>query len=165
MNVQELIDFYELQPHPEGGLYRQSYRSDIVIDQAALPAQFKGNRLISTAIYFLLPAGNFAAFHRIKSDELWHFYAGISLNIHVIHTDGRYELLKLGPNFSEGESYQLLVPAGVWFASEPSNANGFSFVGCTVSPGFDFADFELATSDQLIEEYPELRGIVSRLCR
>ena len=165
MNVQELIDFYQLQPHPEGGFYRQSYRSTIVVDQAALPVQFKGNRLISTAIYFLLPAGSFAAFHRIKSEELWHFYAGVSVHIHVIHPDGQYELLKLGPNFQEGQSYQLKVPAGVWFAAEPSSSIGFSFVGCTVSPGFDFADFEMGSSDQLIGEYPDLTDIVSRLCR
>lgn len=165
MNVQELIDFYQLQPHPEGGFYRQSYRSHITIDQAALPAQFKGDRLISTAIYFLLPAGTFAAFHRIQSDELWHFYSGVPVHIHVIHPDGHYELLKLGPTFQDDQSYQLKVPSGVWFAAEPSSSIGFSFVGCTVSPGFDFADFELATSDQLIEEYPDFRDIVSRLCR
>jgi predicted cupin superfamily sugar epimerase len=165
MNAQELIDFYSLQVHPEGGYYKQSYRSDIVIDKKALPATFNGSRLISTAIYFLLPAGSFAAFHRIKSDELWHFYAGKPLHIHVIHPDGRYELLKLGSDFNQGQSYQLKVPAGVWFASEPSDKNGFSFVGCTVSPGFDFSDFEMASSSQLVEEYPDLRELVSRLCR
>lgn len=165
MNAQELIDYYKLQPHPEGGYYGQSYRSEITIDQQALPAAFAGPRLISTAIYFLLPAGTFAGFHRIKSDELWHFYSGVSVNIHVIHPEGHYELLKLGSDFIDNQSYQLKVPAGVWFAAEPSSNNGFSFVGCTVSPGFDFADFELASSDVLVAEYPDLKEIISRLCR
>jgi predicted cupin superfamily sugar epimerase len=165
MNASELINFYGLQAHPEGGFYKQTYRSDFLIDSVALPDTFSGQRPISTAIYFLLPGGSFAAFHRIKSDELWHFYSGVSLHIHVIHQDGFYEMLKLGANIEEGQSHQHKVPAGVWFASEPSSTEGFSFVGCTVSPGFDFNDFELATSDQLIAEYPHLKEIVSRLCR
>jgi predicted cupin superfamily sugar epimerase len=165
MNASGIINFYGLQTHPEGGYYKQTYRSDVLIDPEALPDSFSGQRPISTAIYFLLPAGNFAAFHRIKSDELWHFYSGVSLHIHVIHQDGFYELLKLGSDIEEGQSHQHKVPAGVWFASEPSSTEGFSFVGCTVSPGFDFNDFELATSDQLIAEYPHLKEIVSRLCR
>jgi predicted cupin superfamily sugar epimerase len=165
MNASGIINFYGLQPHPEGGYYKQTYRSEVLIDSGALPDSFSGQRPISTAIYFLLPAGNFAAFHRIKSDELWHFYSGVSLHIHVIHQDGFYELLKLGSDIENGQSHQHKVPAGVWFASEPSSTEGFSFVGCTVSPGFDFNDFELATSDQLIAEYPHLEEIVSRLCR
>ena len=165
MNASGIINFYGLQPHPEGGYYKQTYRSEVLIDSGALPDSFSGQRPISTAIYFLLPGGSFAAFHRIKSDELWHFYSGVSLHIHVIHQDGFYEILKLGANIEEGQSHQHKVPANVWFASEPSTKEGFSFVGCTVSPGFDFNDFELATSDQLIAEYPHLEEIVSRLCR
>lgn len=165
MDAQGIINFYGLGPHPEGGFYKQTYRSDFLIDASALPESFSGNRPISTAIYFLLPSETFAAFHRIQSDELWHFYAGVPLHIHIIHQDGSYELLKLGPNIEEGQSHQHKVPARVWFASEPAQSNGFSFVGCTVSPGFDFNDFELATSDQLITEYPDLTEIVSRFCR
>lgn len=165
MNASGIINFYGLQAHPEGGYYKQTYRSEVLIDSVALPDSFSGQRPISTAIYFLLPAGNFAAFHRIKSDELWHFYSGVSLHIHVIHQDGFYEMLKLGSDIEEGQSHQHKVPAGVWFASEPSCGEGFSFVGCTVSPGFDFQDFELGNAELLGNEYPDSLELINRLCR
>lgn len=166
MQIKELIEYYKLLPHPEGGFYRQTYIAAESILQAALPNRFEGNRPFSTAIYFLLPHGNFSAFHRIKSDELWHFYEGCPLNIHVIHPNGDYECLKLGSNLNNGESYQLVVPANAWFASEPTGETGtFALVGCTVSPGFDFADFELAEADILLEQYPNHEQLIRRFIR
>ncbi len=160
---QQLVEFYGLLPHPEGGFYKENYVSAEQIPQAALPTRFTGNRHFSTAIYFLLTEGNFSAFHRIKSDECWHFYEGDSLLVHVITTDGRYELIKLGSKASNGEVYQAIVPAGAWFASESIGA--YSFVGCTVAPGFDFADFELAEKNKLSSIYPNHRALIERLCR
>ena len=166
MQIKELIEYYKLLPHPEGGFYRQTYIAAESILQAALPNRFEGNRPFSTAIYFLLPHGNFSAFHRIKSDELWHFYEGCPLNIHVIHPNGDYECLKLGSNLNNGESYQLVVPANAWFASEPTGETGtFALVGCTVSPGFDFADFELAEADILVEQYPNHEQLIRHFTR
>ncbi len=162
---QELIKAYDLQPHPEGGFYKQTYVSDLIIPADALPEGFGGDRCISTAIYFLLPAPHFSAFHRIKSDELWHFYEGSSLHIHVIDPDGKYTLLRLGRDLAGGDAYQHVVKAGSWFASETGIGEGFGFVGCTVSPGFDFADFELASREVLIKQFPQHEGLVSRLCR
>ena len=163
--VKELVEKFNLLPHPEGGYYKETYRSKESISKEALPPRFTGDRNFSTAIYFLLEQGNFSAFHRIQSDECWHFYAGQTLHLHVIHPDGKYELIKLGNDIANGESFQAIVPAGSWFASETAAGGLFSFVSCTVSPGFDFADFELAKGVELSEQFPEHAGLIKRLCR
>ncbi len=155
LTARQLIDRYQLQSHPEGGYYLQTYCSTEAIQKEALPDRFKGSRFFSTAIYFLLEGTQISAFHRIQSDELWHFYTGTGLDIYVIHPGGRGELLKLGNDPANGYSFQHVVPAGCWFASRPVSKHGFSFVGCTVSPGFDFADFELAKKPELLREYPQ----------
>jgi uncharacterized protein len=165
LTSQQLIEQYQLQPHPEGGYYSRTYESNELIAAHALPDRFTADRLISTAIYFLLDGNNFSAFHRIKSDELWHFYAGIGLHIYVIHPNGRGDVLKLGNDLTNGYSFQQLVKAGCWFASKPVHENEFSFVGCTVAPGFDFADFELAEKELLLKEYPQHHPWIEQLCR
>jgi hypothetical protein len=163
--VYELIQHYELKPHPEGGYYKETYRSKDVIPHAALPKKFKDSRNYSTAIYFLLEQGNFSAFHRIQSDECWHFYAGGRLHIHVIHENGHLETIHLGADTKNGETFQFVVPGGCWFAAEPATGTIFSFVGCTVAPGFDFSDFELANASALISEYPGNEELIRHLTR
>jgi predicted cupin superfamily sugar epimerase len=163
--IQQLIKQFNLLPHPEGGFYKETYRSAEVIPVTVLDKRFKGERNFSTAIYFLLEHGDFSAFHKIQSDECWHFYAGDSLLIHIIHINGKFETIKLGNNILKGEFFQYVVPAGCWFASEPGPGSDFSFVGCTVAPGFDFEDFELAKADELIKFYPRYENIIKRLCR
>ena len=121
---------------------------------SALPERFTGDRHFSTAIYFLLEQGNFSAFHKIKSDECWHFYAGQTLHVYVLHDDGKMEIIKIGNDIAKGELFQFVVPANCWFASRPAAESDFCFVGCTVAPGFDFADFEMA-------EEKRLTGIIS----
>ena len=159
----QLITRYQLQAHPEGGHYLQTYCSREMIEKEALPDRFKGSRFFSTAIYFLLEGEQFSAFHRIQSDELWHFYAGVGLEIYVLHPGGRGEILKLGDDIENGYSFQLVVPAGCWFGSKPINSKGFSFVGCTVAPGFDFADFEIANRESLQNEFPAFKEWISAL--
>src|SRR5277367_3465504 len=144
-----------LIPHPEGGYFRQTYRADLVIPREALQPNFTGARAVSTAIYFLLDGENFSAFHRIRSDELWHFYAGSSLQVHVIADDGGYSRILLGSNPDAGEVFQAVVKAGCWFASCLLVPKSFALVGCTVAPGFDFEDFELAKRSELIELFPQ----------
>lgn len=161
--LQKLINHYQLLPHPEGGYFKETYRSAENIPHAALPEKFDATRSISTAIYFLLLKDLFSAFHRIKSDECWHFYEGDSLHVHVLHSNGEYELIKLGRDSDNGEVYQAIVPAGAWFASE--SMGEYSFVGCTVAPGFDFNDFELANEANLIEKFPNYSSLIKRLCR
>jgi predicted cupin superfamily sugar epimerase len=165
LTIEQLIETYVLQPHPEGGYYKETYKSADVIPTEALPGRFTGPRTFSTAIYFLLDKGNFSAFHKIKSDECWHFYAGQTLWVHVIHLNGEIETVRLGANVLAGERFQYVVPANCWFASEPAPGTEFSFTGCTVAPGFDFADFELATAAALIAVYPQHAAVIERLCR
>ena len=140
----QLIQKYNLEPHPEGGWYKQTYKSNELIAAEALPKRFGANRAFSTAIYFLLEQGNFSAFHRIKSDECWHFYAGDPLLIYIIEQNGELKIISLGNDFEKGHSFQYVVPANCWFASRPAPESEYCFVGCTVSPGFEFEDFELA---------------------
>jgi len=163
--VNSLINQYQLLPNPEGGYYKEAYRSSVLINKESLPKDFGGDRNCSTAIYFLLEKGNFSAFHRIKSDECWHFYAGQALLIYVIDENGILETIKLGNDINKGEVFLAVVPANCWFASEPAPESSFSFVGCTVSPGFDFKDFELATKKELISIYPNHFELINRLCR
>ncbi|WP_439506342.1 cupin domain-containing protein [Sediminibacterium sp.] len=161
--VQQLIQFYQLVPHPEGGFYKETYRSNETIPANSLPERFNGDRNYATAIYFLLVEYSFSAFHRIQSDECWHFYAGDSVTIHVLHPDRRYELIKLGSNITMGEQYQAVVPAGAWFASKTNGK--YSLVGCTVAPGFDFVDFELAKAAELANQFPTQVTLIKSFCR
>lgn len=162
--TERLIQKFKMLPHPEGGWYKENYRSTEKISQNGLPARFGGERNFSTAIYFLMEKGNFSGFHRIKSDECWHFYAGDPLLVHIIHTNGAAETIRLS-NDSVNPNYQFVVPANAWFASEPDTESEYCFVGCTVSPGFNFEDFELAKKEALIEEFPQHQSLISRLCR
>ena len=152
--TQDWIDSLQLLPHPEGGFYRETYRSPLPVE---FP-NFSGARAVSTAIFFLLPAGNVSAFHRIKSDEIWHFYAGQPLTIHLIATDGRLAALTVGPDLP-----QAVVPAGCWFGATVEQ--GYALVGCTVAPGFDFCDFEMAERSALLGMYPQHRTIIERLTK
>ena len=152
--VQDWIESLRLAKHPEGGYYRETYRSLTTVE---LPA-FAGARAVSTAIYFLLPADEVSALHRIRSDELWHVYAGQPLTIHVLTADGQYSTVALGP-----ENPQALVAAGRWFGATVENE--FALVGCTVAPGFDFRDFEMADRMTLLAAYPQHRRVIERLTK
>jgi predicted cupin superfamily sugar epimerase len=162
---QQLVEKLKLLPHPEGGWYRETYRSSDSFAGNNLPLGFEGVRSFSTAIYFLLEKGNFSAFHRIKSDECWHFYSGQSLDIFIIHPNGIFETISLGPEIEREEQFQFVVPANTWFASRPSEKSEYCLVGCTVAPGFDFNDFELANADALCKEFPQHEQIIKSLCR
>ncbi len=151
--------------HPEGGYFRETYRSDGMIPKNALPSGFDGKRCFSTAIYFLLERDDFSAFHRIKSDELWHFYTGSSLFVHVIDGAGEYRLITLGGNPDNGECLQAVVKAGSWFGACPGAPGSYALVGCTVAPGFDFNDFEMGNREELIRLYPGYTEIIRRLTR
>ncbi len=154
------IERLGLQPHPEGGYFRQTYRSEESIPLEGLPERFTGPRAFSTAIYFLLEREQFSAFHRIRSDEMWHFYAGSALSLHVLRPDGRCEHIPLGSG-----QFQVVAPAGCWFAAGVDGPGPYGLVGCTVAPGFDFADFELAERGQLIEQYPQHAEIITQFTR
>jgi len=159
------IDGLELRGHPEGGYYRESYRSDEIMSREHLPARFSGDRAFSTAIYYLLEGEDFSALHVIKSDELFHFYDGSSLTVHVIDPDGTHTVIRLGRNITAGEVPQAVVRAGRLFGALVEDTTSFALVGCTVAPGFDFADFEVPDRAQLLSRYPQHRKLIERLTR
>lgn len=152
-SVSDLVKRFGLEPHPEGGFFKETYRA----------AGKFGERIFSTAIYFLLPEGKFSALHRIKSDEMWHFYLGGPLLVTEITSKGELIETRLGQNIAAGERLQYLVPAGNWFGARPITGAGYSLVGCTVSPGFDFADFEMGQRDELKRLFPQHQSIIDTL--
>jgi len=159
------IEKLRLEPHPEGGYFRQTYRSEVVIAREALPARFTGARAASTAIYFLLEGKKFSAFHRLRSDEVWHFYAGAPVLVHVIENGGQYSSILLGSDLEAGQVPQAVVRAGCWFASHVADWKAFAVVGCTVAPGFDFQDFEMGERAELVAKFPPQRELIERLTR
>jgi uncharacterized protein len=159
----ELVKRLNLTRHPEGGWYRETYRAAENIPVEGLPERFCGERAASTAIYFLLEKGDVSAFHRIRSDELWHFYAGAALTVHILSPGGGYRQIRLGRDLDGGQEFQAVVPAGCWFGAEVSGEGAYALVGCTVAPGFDFADFELADRHELCRQYPPHSDLIDRL--
>lgn len=160
------IEKLGLISHPEGGYFRETYRSHEEIDAAALPARFGGGkRAMCTAICFLLSGYDFSAFHRIRSDEVWHFYCGAPLAVHVLDETGGYSRRLLGRDGEKGELFQLVVRAGTWFGASLECSDSFALVGCTVAPGFDFRDFEMGDRSNLIRLYPHHRALIERLTR
>lgn len=164
MDYKDIVKKLKMLPHPEGGYYKEEYRSKGIIPNTSLP-QFDGDRSYCTSIYFLLTSDNFSGFHRIKQDEIWHFYSGSPLAVHVIDLDGNYTKHLIGMDLENGYLPQLTVPANCWFASSVESDNGYSFVGCTVAPGFDFNDFELAKREELTNIYPKHKEIIKALTR
>ena len=159
------IEKLHLTRHIEGGSFREVYRSSLSVPRKSLPILFQGDRNISTSIYFLLEKGQFSAFHRIASDECWHFYFGDPLLIYEIHHSGVLTTHRLGPGAEKGEVFQTVIQAGSWFASIPAEGSEYSLTGCTVSPGFDFADFELAEREPLSRQYPQYEEMIKALTR
>ena len=159
--VEQLISHFKLEQHPEGGFYREVYKASL---EVAAPW---GRRPAATNIYFLLTASSFSAFHRIKADEGWHYFEGDPILIHSISPSGTYQSTELGPNSADGSMprYQAMVPGGSWFASECKGPVGYTLVGCTVAPGFHFADFELADGSKLIQQFPTHETLIRRLTR
>ena len=163
MTAADYVQHLAMHPHPEGGYFVETYHSAEIIAQSALPNRFRGPRSYSTAIYFLLEKGQRSALHRIQSDEVWHFYAGGPLSVFVIAPTGDLSVIRLGNRTDGAEVFQAMVPAGCWFGALPADDTNFSLVGCTVAPGFDFADFELADYTALSEAFPQHRAIIERL--
>jgi predicted cupin superfamily sugar epimerase len=159
------IEALQLGPHPEGGYFRQVYRSAELIAREHLPGRFNGDRAFSTSIYFLLAGDDFSALHRIRQDEVWHFYDGSSLTIHAIDPEGRYVARQLGRGVQHGESLQVVIPAGHLFGATVNDSQSYALVGCTVAPGFDFDDFELPSRDVLVQQYPQHQQLIERLTR
>lgn len=151
------IQHLHLQPHAEGGFYTSTYTGEGQV------ATQTGGRPEYTSIYFLLRSQDISHLHRLQSDELWYYHAGSPLTVHMIHEDGTYEARKLGLNVEKGEAPQILVPKNTIFGSSVDESSTFSLVGCMVSPGFDYADFELFTQTELLEEYPQHELVIRKM--
>jgi predicted cupin superfamily sugar epimerase len=162
-NARYWIEALDLERHPEGGYYKESYRSSEIIQLVGLPGRFPGPRVFSTSIYFLLSDNEVSYLHRIKSDEIWHFYTGSSLAIHVIEPQGGYQKIMLGQGIEMGEVLQGVVKAGCWFGAKVEGTESYSLVSCNVAPGFEFEDFELADRSELLQIYPQHHEIIELL--
>ncbi len=165
MTTQDYVNKLNLLPHPEGGYFKETYRSEEVISTEALPERFAGERAFGTSIYYLLEGNDFSAFHRLKSDEIWHFYDGSPISLHLIYPSGEYRNILLGTDLFNGEEPQIIIPKGIWFAAHPVNKSSFSLVGCAVYPGFDFSDFEMASFEKLSELFPQHSKLLKEFTR
>lgn len=165
MDPRILIAELSLQPHPEGGYYAETFRAAGAIPASALPDAYDGSRSHSTAIYYLLTAGDVSAMHRITSDEVFHFYAGDPVRMLRLHPDGSGDEVVIGARIDLGQRPQVVVPGGVWQGLSLVEGGRFALLGCTVAPGFDFADFELADPAALAREYPKWANRARELAR
>jgi Uncharacterized conserved protein len=153
------IEKLQLATHIEGGAFREVYRSSMTV----VPDGFPGERNYATSIYFLLQQHQFSAFHRIKSDETWHFYYGDALIVYEIDRSGQLIEHHLGNEPDKGQQFQCAIAAGNWFAARVAEGGAYTLCGCTVSPGFDFADFELARQHELLTQYPQHASLIKAL--
>jgi len=159
-DAESMVRLLGLHPHPEGGFYRETFRATSRVGTH----DGRGERAASTAIYFLLPAGTFSALHRVRSDEAWHHYDGDPVDLHTIDAGGVHAVARLGRGWDAGERPQIVVPAGVWQAAVPAG-RAWSLCGCTVAPGFDFADFEMPSRSELVARFPRHRELIEKLSR
>lgn len=158
---QFLIDKLGLEKHEEGGYFKRTYESALQIE---LPG-YDGKRCIGSAIYYLILGSVNDPFHRLKSDEIWHFYCGSSLILYTLTQDGTLSSISMGHDIKAGQAVQVVVKAGTWFGAEVDDPSSYSLIGCTVSPGFDPRDFEFGSRNELTKEYPHHRSIIERLTR
>lgn len=154
--IQELVEKLNLKPHPEGGYYSETYRSELSLITKS------GDRSLATCIYFLMTSDNVSKFHSIAGDEIWFYHEGSPLTVHILSEKG-YEKLLVGPFDNEVHRPQQLVPPGVIFGSTVEQPDSYSLVSCMVDPGFDFRDFRLFSADELLTKWPEAKEIIGRL--
>jgi hypothetical protein len=162
--VERIVERFELKPHPEGGYFREVYRSSLTLDHPGIEGR-DARRCGGTLIYYLLAAGQFSAFHRVRwTDEIWHLYAGGPLELHLLDERSRYTKSVLTADFAQGEPTSI-VPAGCWQAARLAPGSAWAFGGCTVAPGFEFADFQMPRAQELLDAHPAHGRIIRELTR
>lgn len=164
-NAQYFIDQLDLIPHPEGGYYRETYRAEEILSQTSLPDRYPSDRCHVTSIYFLLESKEFSTFHRLRTTELWHYHTGTCLELHIISPEGVLTTQRIGSDIANGELLQTVIPARSWFAIKVVAPDSFALIGCTVAPGFEFADFELAKREDLITSFPQHEQLITEFTR
>ena len=166
VTANDVIKTLDLKPLPgEGGYFRETYRSEMTIAAAALPSEYGGDRDVSTSIYYLLTPDTFSAIHRVKSDEVFHFYAGDPVEMLQLHADGRGQTVIIGNDMAAGHEPQLVVPGGLWQGCRLIPGGKWALMGCTVAPGFDYADFTAANRAELIATYPDHAKLITALTK
>lgn len=166
LTAEEIIERLQLVPHPcEGGHFRQTYRSALTIPAGVLPAEYVGDRCVSTAIYYLLTPGTFSEMHRLPTDEVFHFYLGDPVEMLQLHPDGRGEVIRIGNNLATGELPQVLAPGDVWQGTRLVPGGRFALLGTTVAPGFEYADYTSGRCDELTAEFPAFAELITALTR
>jgi len=163
--IEELVSQLNLEPHPEGGFFRETYRSNSLVPNTVLGESYEGDRNYGTGIYFLLTADTFSAFHQIEQDELWFFHQGDPIELHVVSPGGKHEKFIIGNDLKNGESPQVVVPGKSWFAARVEGSGAYALVSCTVSPGFDFRDFVLPSCQELCKMYPQHEKLITQFTR
>ena len=166
LTADQIITLFNLKPHPEeGGYFMETYRSSETIPEKALPSRYGGVRSFGTGIYYLLTPETFSAMHRLQSDEIFHFYSGDPVEMAQLWPDGSGRVLILGSDFFNGMQPQVVVPRGTWQGSRLLKDGRFALLGTTVSPGFEFADYESGLRDELVKSYPQFRDLIIALTR
>lgn len=160
--AKKYIELLNLESHPEGGYFKEIYRSGEIILPEGLPERFRKGRAVATSIYFLLDGKQVSNFHKLKSDEIWHFYDGCGVKIFVIDNDGNLSEFVLGKNIENREMLQVVIENNHWFAAELIDKHSYCLAGCSVAPGFDFEDFELAEREKLMDTFPEHKDLIKR---
>ena len=163
--VKRIVERLKLAPHPEGGFFREVYRSTTKLDHPGLPTDIDRRRSAGTLIYFLLSGDDVSAFHRVRwSDEIWHLYSGGPLELFLIGDSGKLERRLLTTELTQGEP-TTLVPAGTWQSARLVAGASWALSGCSVSPGFEYDDFEMPLGSELVERYPEHEATIRKLAR
>jgi predicted cupin superfamily sugar epimerase len=156
------IQHLGLEPHPEGGFFKEIFRSSISVDKQFLPMGYSNSRRLVTSIYYLLRSGDISHFHRLRSDELWYYHYGSSVRIIIIDQEGHKQTRLLGPRIERAEHMQVIIPAGTIFGAEVIDSNSFGLFGCAVAPGFEFDDFEIYSKEDLLQAYPKHTDIIEK---
>jgi uncharacterized protein len=164
LTADDVIRRLQLQPHPrEGGYFRETYRSTLSITASALPHDYVGDRRASTAIYYLLTPDTVSELHRLPTDEVFHFYAGDPVEMLQLFPDGRGKIIRLGNNLAAGDVPQVLAPGNVWQGSRLAPGGKWALLGCTVAPGFEFADYTSGSRAELVEQFPAHAEMITAL--
>ncbi|BCS88862.1 cupin domain-containing protein [Pseudodesulfovibrio sediminis] len=163
-SAQEIIEHLGLIPHPEeGGWFRETHRSSEQFAKAILPGRYTGDRCHSTAIYYLLTPETYSHMHLLQTDEIFHFYAGDPCEMLQLHPDGSGAVLTFGSDLLAGNTPQIVVPCGSWQGMALKPGGSFALMGCTVAPGFEFADYAHGTRDALVNQYPDFADRITTL--
>jgi len=164
MTADDIINLLNLKPHPkEGGFFCETYRADDALLKNQLPSRYEGRRVFGTCIYYLLTATTFSAMHRLQSDEIFHFYLGDPVEMLQLFPDGTGKTVMLGSDLGGETRPQAIVPRGVWQGSRLIPGGKFALIGCTVAPGFDYADYEDGRRADLLKSYPQFRDLITAL--